>query len=49
MKHGCYKGFRYLDEIDMEKSDNGMSVGIRRNTDRDKWENTDHSRVMYAA
>jgi hypothetical protein len=49
MEHGCYKGFRYLDEIDMEKSTNGMSNGIRRNTDGDKWEDIDHSRVMYAA
>ena len=49
MEHGCYKGFRYLDEIDMEKSTNGMSNGIRRNTDGDKWEDTDLSRVMYAA
>ncbi len=49
MEHGCYKGFRYLDESDMEKSSNGMSVGVRKNTDDDKWENTDHSRVMYAA
>jgi hypothetical protein len=49
MEHGCYKGFRYLDEIDMEKSTNGMSIGVRRNTDGDKWENTDHSRVKYSA
>ena len=49
MEHGCYKGFRYLDETDMEKSDNGMSVGVRRKTDGDKWEVTDSSRVMYAA
>ena len=47
MEHGCYKGFRYLDENDMEKSNNGMSVGIRRNTDGDMWENTDRSRVSY--
>lgn len=48
MEHGCYKGFRYLDETDMEKSNNGMSVGIRWNA-TNKWENTDSSRVMYYA
>lgn len=46
MKHGCYKGFRYLDENDMEKSHNGISVGVHRNTEN-KWEDTDPSRVMY--
>lgn len=48
MEYRCYKGFRYLDEKDMEMSDNGMTVGVRNDVDeQNKWADTDHSRINY--
>ena len=48
MDTGNYHGFGYLDERDMELSENGVSVGVRRNeSEEQKFWYTDHTRVVY--
>lgn len=41
-----YNGFVMIDELGMEKSENGNIPGVRRHSE-DKWENTDNSRIQF--
>jgi hypothetical protein len=42
-----YRGFCYLEEHHMQESENGRSVGVRRDVCEYKFEDTDATRVHY--
>lgn len=45
---GNYNGFGYLNEADMELSENGVSVGERhKNSREERFVDTDNTRVYY--